>query len=125
MRSSSGDREILDGLTHPVPPADLRGRTLAAARLSAAAQHPSPPWQAILAFFGAQRGWTAALVVLLAAHLVLGSFREGSRSARAMLPRNVEVAAQPDLLRLPRVKDLAHRPPAVPIEKTRVEGDFS
>ena len=125
MKSSSGDREILDGLAHPLPPADLRGRTLAAARLSASAPRPAPPWQGILAFFGAQRGWTAALITLLVVHLLLGFLQENTLPRRAVLPRNAEVTAQPDLLRLPRIKDLAHQVPALTPEATRIEGDLS
>ena len=125
MRSSSGDREILEGLDHPRPPAGLRARTLVAARLSASAPRTAPPWQAVLAFFGMQRGWTAALAALLVAHLLLGFFNEGARPPRAALPRNAEEAAQPDLLRLPRIKDLARQIAGARLEKTHGEGGLS
>jgi hypothetical protein len=125
MSFSSGDREILNGLTHPMPPADLRARTLAAARLATTADPSLSPWQAILVFLGAQRGWAAAVVVLLLAHLLFGFLQEETLSPRAVLPRSAEEAAQPDLLRLPRIKDLAYRGPAVTPERIHVEGDLS
>jgi hypothetical protein len=92
-----------DGLTTPRPPARLRATTLLAARRAASVATPAPPWRVFLTEFVARPLWTAALIVLILAHATLGFFVEGKRATPIETPRDREVAAQPDLLRLPHV----------------------
>jgi len=98
------DRGIFSRLATPHPPAELRAKTLAAARSAAENPQRLSWWQAITALFSAQPRWATALAVVLVAHLVLGLVRDGARSVEENLPRNSEVDAQPDLLRLPRIE---------------------
>jgi len=111
MTSPTEDRKFLDSLTTLSPSEDLRARTLAAARRAATTEPTVRPWRALLVPFAAQPGWTSSLVALLMAHLAVGRFLEGARTARITSPRDEEVAAQPDLLQLPRIEGLARGVP--------------
>jgi hypothetical protein len=117
MTNPTGDRDFLDGLTTLSPPEDLRATTLAAARRAAIMEPAIPRWRALPAFFAAQPGWASALVALLVVHLTLGFFLEETRASKVASPRDEEVAAQPDLLRLPRIEG--------PARATADEGDRS
>ena len=123
MSHRSGDRYRFDGLGPTPPPGDLRARTLGAAR-RAALDPPAPAWRAMLSFFGAQPAWTAALVALVAAHLLLGFLHAGATPRQATSPRRAEEAAQPDLLRLPNIRDLARQVSDPVLESARRKGDF-
>jgi len=111
MTNPTGDRDVLDGLTTLSPSADLRARTLVAARQAAVLEQPIPRWRALPALFSSQPGWTSAFVALLVAHIALGYFLEGRHRPRVTSPRAEEVAAQPDLLRLPLIDGPVHDVP--------------
>jgi len=97
---ANGGHDLFDGLGTPAPPAGLRPRSLAAARVAAAGEIDASGGWSILAVMRAQPAWSTALVTLLLAHLMLGFFLESRRFTHLVLPRDREVAAQPDLLRL-------------------------
>jgi hypothetical protein len=106
MTDSNGHRELLSGLSTPVPPASLRVKTLMAARRAADLETPVPAWRVLAAFFTARPAWSAALVVLVLAHLAMSLLPETGSGPRIVSPRDAEVAAQPDLLLLPRIDRL-------------------
>jgi len=117
------DLGILDSLAIPHPPADLRAKTLAAARRAATQPRSPSRWQSIRSFFAAQPRWTTALAVLLAAHLLLGAVSDRTRPGTPNLPRNLETDAQPDLLRLPRIERMRPSGLAPPHAEDPGKGD--
>ena len=121
MKPRSDDRKILDGLGAPHPPAHLRARVLSAARRAAEQHAPISGWRAIAALFAAQPRWTAALVAVLAAHVILAIVSGEVGSPRPSRPRDVEVEAQPDLLRLPLIEDAGLGSLATRLDETSCE----
>lgn len=100
--SSESDRGPgpLDGLLPPPPPPELRARVLAAARVAAGRHTTAPMAWWLGAVLRAQPVWSAALIALLVAHMLVGSVLRGGRPTRSPLPRDREIAALPDLLQL-------------------------
>ena len=123
MTDPTGKSEILDGLATPHPPPGLRTRTLAAAHRAAVQPSPSG-WRAVAACIYAQPAWAAALVILLLAHLAFGFFLEGARPGTLVAPRDEEVAAQPDILRLPQIRNLAHEDSTMRLDRADSEGEI-
>ncbi|MDX2437312.1 MAG: hypothetical protein QNL88_09705 [Acidobacteriota bacterium] len=65
------DERLLMGLEPPPPPADLRARALAAAR-QRLAETPAPDlWSKIWHSSGLRLAWAAAVVLLLAGHVLV------------------------------------------------------
>ena len=125
MTKPLSDNEILGGLRTPDPPMELRARTLVAAARVTAVTPPVTVWRTVLAYFSAQPVWTAALVGVLVAHLTLGFFLRSAPSGRLVLPRDEEVAAQPELLRLPRMREVEPESVAFPLHVAIEAGDLS
>jgi hypothetical protein len=89
----------LNGFRVPGPTPGLRERTLNAAR-TVSAREPRPE---IAGWVTSQPLWTAVVASLLIVHLALGSILGVLQPSRRELPRNTEIAEQPDLLDLPRL----------------------
>ena len=76
MRSEDKDPAVdrwLDGLEPSPPPAELRSRVIAAARDRMASAEVSDSWSATWHNRGFQLAWAAAVVLLLAGHVVISS----------------------------------------------------
>ncbi len=79
--------DLLNGLEPPQPPAGLRARALAAAR-QRMAETPAPdPWSMIWHHGGLRLAWAAAVVLLLAGHVLV------SPDLRAAITPNPPVLA--------------------------------
>jgi hypothetical protein len=85
MRSEDKDPAVdrwLDGLEPLRPPAELRSRVIAAARDRMASAEVSDWWSATWHNRGFRLAWTAAVVLLLAGHVVISSGGFSTSSTR-------------------------------------------
>jgi hypothetical protein len=64
---------LFDGLEPAPPPAELRSRALNAARARSALQPDADLWSRLWNHRGLRLAWAAAVVVLLAGHIVVSS----------------------------------------------------
>ncbi len=125
MKRPPDDGGILDGLFPPDLPGELRSRALEAARRAAMATPRRSLWHFLALFFKSQPAWTAAVAVLLVAHLVLTVVERPASPRPAVSPREMEIAAQPDLLRLPAIGGSAWRNLTPEKERRVLEGGGS
>ena len=67
------EKDLFAGLEPPQPPAELRGRALEAAHGRMAAADHSDLWSRIWNSRGVRLAWAAAVVLLLAGHVLVSS----------------------------------------------------
>jgi hypothetical protein len=111
MRDSRSERDPLAGLRVPPPDADLRARTLVAARAALERRAAPGGWRAAFAALRAAPALASLVALLLLAHAALFLVPASPDSARAeRLPAEFQAlelaASAPEVAPLPRVQPL-------------------